>query len=268
MHMLSEHRDTFTDAQLGSLAQMNSKPLARPFSECPLCCGLPEDCPSLEEQQRTGKPDNLPRHIAGHLKFLAMLSLPPRDEMDKTNEVAMTEDNIEIQIVNSNAASLAFSDPPHSSLPYYDNPIDWNPPLHKRPNTEWDITSTILEGMPPYSDLPASNILVHHSWLGPHVTGRSDTTDDVWGISQFLIPYHSQDPSTDPKLAPFREKAKLFERSFEAPLKKNADPLNESSSANWTADTLFGCWQEARRCDRVCGIPSLFSVVCGQGLVG
>jgi len=62
-HMVAKHRDTFTDSQLNILAKINSKPLSRPFDICPFCNGRPDDCPSLEEQERTGKPDHLPRHV-------------------------------------------------------------------------------------------------------------------------------------------------------------------------------------------------------------
>lgn len=248
--MHSEHRDTFTDAQLGSLAQMNSKPLARPFSECPLCGGLPDDCPSLKEQERTGKPDNLPRHIAGHLKSLAMLSLPPRDEVDQTNEVTVADDIMKIQNSDSDSASLTFSDPPHPSPLDYDNPLNWDPPIHRRPNTEWDIFSSILEGMPPYSDLPDSNVLIHHSWLEPQVLRLLDSAeDDIWGISRLLIlPEYPEGQLTDPKLAPFRENAMLMmEQSNEIDQPSSSGSLGIGVGMG----ELFGCWREAQRCDHV-----------------
>ncbi|KFY45073.1 hypothetical protein V494_01165 [Pseudogymnoascus sp. VKM F-4513 (FW-928)] len=62
-HLREKHKSTYTAAQLRLLADRNARPLEELFESCPLCGDQPEG----------GRMED---HIAGHLRFLALKSLP------------------------------------------------------------------------------------------------------------------------------------------------------------------------------------------------
>jgi hypothetical protein len=66
-HMNAAHPGKFTDAQLGVLADRNGRIVGPLFKSCPLC-GIEEVNSSIED------------HIVGHLRFLALKSLPSYGE--------------------------------------------------------------------------------------------------------------------------------------------------------------------------------------------
>jgi hypothetical protein len=63
-HMRNLHKGAFTEAQLRVLAERNARTAGPVFESCPLC-GVEEVKGRLED------------HIVGHLRFLALKSLPP-----------------------------------------------------------------------------------------------------------------------------------------------------------------------------------------------
>jgi hypothetical protein len=79
--MLTEHKGKFNPSRISTLAKIASRPALRPFDECPLCKVRSEDIDSAEGLSRqSGSLDRLPRHVAGHLKSLALMFLPPGDD--------------------------------------------------------------------------------------------------------------------------------------------------------------------------------------------
>ena len=74
------HSGTFTDSQLPIMAKLSARPGSRPFTKCPLCDCVPEDIEVAQTKLGNSALDLLPRHIASHLKSLAFVSLPWRDD--------------------------------------------------------------------------------------------------------------------------------------------------------------------------------------------
>lgn len=76
-HMKGKHPGKFPDTQLPLLAQNSRRPLKKIFDSCPLCG---------EENAEAGK--SLEDHVAHHLQYLALLSLPIYDALDQADDVA------------------------------------------------------------------------------------------------------------------------------------------------------------------------------------
>ncbi|KAI9853500.1 MAG: hypothetical protein M1813_002205 [Trichoglossum hirsutum] len=106
-HMRSSHAGTFTELQLPILTEKNTRPGSRPrpFTLCPLCNCIPQDIAELNERQGCNALDLLPKHVAGHLKSLAFLSLPWREDI-------LGEDEVENKVIEaaSHDASLGKKD--------------------------------------------------------------------------------------------------------------------------------------------------------------
>lgn len=66
-HMKDAHASSFTEPQLHALAKRNARPIGPMFTHCPIC-GTDEATNDLEA------------HIVGHLRFLALRSLPPYED--------------------------------------------------------------------------------------------------------------------------------------------------------------------------------------------
>ena len=181
-HMLSNHRDTFGDSQLEVLIRINSKPLAKPFSLCPLCGGFPDDCPTVEEQDMDGKPDQLPRHIAGHLKELALLSLPPRDDVGHTNKVTATGEETPIESANPSSPSLTFTEtrPQVTDLEFSQEENRY-------------IYRSISEVNRNAENVSDSDILMDNAWLDFSLYTSRPSREDEWGLYP-AYGGHLQDP--------------------------------------------------------------------------
>ncbi|KAK7932571.1 hypothetical protein PG985_003283 [Apiospora marii] len=67
-HMKSEHQATLTEAQLDLLAEKAARPMGPLFKSCPLCGIL------------QGSSDAMEAHVAGHLRLLALESLPTYED--------------------------------------------------------------------------------------------------------------------------------------------------------------------------------------------
>ncbi|KAE8383465.1 hypothetical protein BDV26DRAFT_251788 [Aspergillus bertholletiae] len=80
-HMNSCHSNRFTKSQLTALIRRSTTSIIREAFTCPLCNCIPEEIQQITPQNREKVQDLLPRHIAGHLKSAAFLSLPHRDDI-------------------------------------------------------------------------------------------------------------------------------------------------------------------------------------------
>jgi hypothetical protein len=80
-HMKTIHAGTFTESQLPVITELGARQGSRPFTICPLCNCLPEDIEAEQKKIGIGALELLPKHIAGHLKSLAFISLPWREDI-------------------------------------------------------------------------------------------------------------------------------------------------------------------------------------------
>jgi nucleoside phosphorylase len=76
-HMLQDHQGKITSKQLSTFARIAARPAQRAFDKCPLCKVGPDSVGPAEGMTHDVIPDRLPRHVAGHLKSLALMFLPP-----------------------------------------------------------------------------------------------------------------------------------------------------------------------------------------------
>ncbi|TKW52830.1 hypothetical protein CTA1_527 [Colletotrichum tanaceti] len=75
-HMRQDHNTKLSDTQLRALANRNARKMADLFTTCPLC-GI---------DKKTAE-DDLESHITGHLRSLALKSLPSyKEEMEPEDE--------------------------------------------------------------------------------------------------------------------------------------------------------------------------------------
>lgn len=125
-HMESDHGSPSEESQLNLLVRINSIPLARPLALCPLCGGFPDNCPTPERQDEKGLPDQLPRHVSGHLKELALLALPPRVDIYNSERADTVGDDNESRI--SLLDEPTFQDYVHhtQTVDVYNSNFRWN----------------------------------------------------------------------------------------------------------------------------------------------
>ncbi|XXG96335.1 hypothetical protein Hte_002617 [Hypoxylon texense] len=79
-HMKSAHQGKFSEPQLGVLARRNGRVMGPLFKSCPLC-GKEEVDGTMED------------HIVGHLRFLALKSLPIYDDESGAEDIDSEKDN-------------------------------------------------------------------------------------------------------------------------------------------------------------------------------
>ena len=68
-HMREYHKGAFTEAQLSLLTERNARPMEPMFASCPFC--------GCDNSLAKGR---LEDHIVGHLRYLALKSLPPMND--------------------------------------------------------------------------------------------------------------------------------------------------------------------------------------------
>ncbi|GAM42187.1 serine/threonine protein phosphatase [Talaromyces pinophilus] len=79
-HLKEAHKSTFSDAQLRVLADRNARTIGPLFKSCPFC-GFDD----------TSSGTKIEDHIVGHLRFLALKSLPPyEDERSENSDAEST----------------------------------------------------------------------------------------------------------------------------------------------------------------------------------
>ncbi|KAF4337449.1 serine threonine phosphatase [Fusarium beomiforme] len=108
-HMRTSHANKFTEAQLGVLADRNSRTLGPVFKACPLC-GIDSVDGRMED------------HVVNHMRLLALKSLPPSQEDpddlegSEGNKDSLTtsqpQSRSTIKNDPENHTALAFQDPP------------------------------------------------------------------------------------------------------------------------------------------------------------
>ena len=120
-HMLKDHKGKYNPSRLATLAKVASRPAVRPFDECPICKIVSDDIDTIEgHHQVSGGPDRLARHVAGHLKSLALMFLPPGadDTGDETDSENSSSNERSRRTVNSEdsiyQAPLTFEDSDHA----------------------------------------------------------------------------------------------------------------------------------------------------------
>src|SRR4051794_29957373 len=79
-HMKTAHPGKLTDAQLGVLASRNGRPVENMFMSCPLC--------GVEDVD-----GGIPNHLVGHLRLLALKSLPIYEEGTEEYDESDSEQN-------------------------------------------------------------------------------------------------------------------------------------------------------------------------------
>jgi diadenosine tetraphosphatase ApaH/serine/threonine PP2A family protein phosphatase len=83
-HLKEAHKNTFSDAQLRVLADRNARTIGPLFKSCPFC-GFDD----------TSNGTKIEEHIVGHLRFLALKSLPPyEDERSESSDAESTSSKI------------------------------------------------------------------------------------------------------------------------------------------------------------------------------
>ena len=93
-HILTEHKSKLNQSQLATLSRRSARPATHAFDECPLCKAQAVEVNSAEDSPKdVVVNDRLPRHVAGHLKTLALMFLPPRsnsgeEESDKSGSLS------------------------------------------------------------------------------------------------------------------------------------------------------------------------------------
>jgi hypothetical protein len=78
---------------------------------------MPEDCISADTGDKNSKPDLLPRHIAGHLKRLALLSLPPRGDVGGLNDSTIHSEDSGEESGNDQSLPESQNTNPEFSIP-------------------------------------------------------------------------------------------------------------------------------------------------------
>ncbi|XEU94958.1 hypothetical protein FSHL1_000242 [Fusarium sambucinum] len=125
VHMREVHSSKLSDKQLRAMANKNSRKMKQLFPSCPLC--------GKEESEINGR---LEDHLAGHLRSLALKSLPsyhenvPEDNEDGNNSIDVSRPNS-----RSTVKDLREDEdyvPPHlfTSEDFWDQ---WRPPLVQAP---------------------------------------------------------------------------------------------------------------------------------------
>ncbi|KAK6511008.1 hypothetical protein TWF506_010093 [Arthrobotrys conoides] len=80
-HMSTDHAERFTQTQLLTLGRRSTITVIREPHVCPFCNRIPEEIEKITPQNRGKIVELLPRHIAGHLRSLAFMALPYRDDI-------------------------------------------------------------------------------------------------------------------------------------------------------------------------------------------
>ncbi|KAF4627635.1 hypothetical protein G7Y89_g10517 [Cudoniella acicularis] len=149
-HMADQHADSFTASQLPVLIKAAATPATDVLTFCPFCDCLPEGI-ELGEMNTNVRLDPLLRHVAAHLKALAILCLPDQDY--EVSSKASSSDRSVIKRTASVFGSsgghpqlsseleLGVTDQVSGHLTSYEGVLDdpvWNPTIAF---AEWDFLS-------------------------------------------------------------------------------------------------------------------------------
>lgn len=140
--MRHEHSGSFTESQLRVLAERNGRPIGPMFDFCPIC-GTDEVITSLEE------------HIIGHLRLLALKSLPAYEDEGSD----LSEDDRSSASASKPASRTTIKDDPerHTRPTFQDSGEPWKIG-HKTPNRlffsqyqQWGGYKNYITGQPKLS---------------------------------------------------------------------------------------------------------------------
>lgn len=129
-HLRRVHAGTFTESQLPTLKQRNLQPGSH-FAICPFCDYLPEGA-ELNDQQGAFTSTALQVHVIDHLKSIALISLPGREDgvSDSSSESLSRTNNANISEADSDDSQLHFEETLHLKVASSDHTIpdftvDW-----------------------------------------------------------------------------------------------------------------------------------------------
>lgn len=105
-HVKSVHRGATSDTQLVVLAERNLQSTGPIFTTCPFC-GAGENDPSV---------GHLEDHVVGHLRSLALKSLPPYYDCEAGSDSDSTEDT-DMQSVSFRSGRSTIENDPESGEP-------------------------------------------------------------------------------------------------------------------------------------------------------
>ncbi|KAF5009899.1 hypothetical protein FDECE_3884, partial [Fusarium decemcellulare] len=109
-HMKTSHPGKFTDTQLGVLADRNARLPGPLFKSCPLC-GVEEVDSSMED------------HVVGHMRFLALKSLPAyQEDTDGLEEDESENEQDSLATSRPRSRSTIRNDPDKDTELFFDDP--------------------------------------------------------------------------------------------------------------------------------------------------
>ncbi|CEI60256.1 unnamed protein product [Fusarium venenatum] len=114
-HLEQDHKKKYTDAELALVTNRSRQKSGPLFSSCPLC--------GQDVQQAGG---NLEKHIAGHLRSLALRSLPPvynevdEDENDAKNSNGVISNRTTIKEITTTGSQVSLRSPTKTILGEYE----------------------------------------------------------------------------------------------------------------------------------------------------
>lgn len=148
-HLKEAHKSTFSDAQLRVLADRNARTIRPLFKSCPFC-GFDD----------TSSGTKIEDHIVGHLRFLALKSLPPyEDERSESSDAESTssraskprkrstiendpEKEVKINFVDN--GPIVLLDPGDESVV---EPVLTSQYTPRRRNMEWGFVTEVFDEM-------------------------------------------------------------------------------------------------------------------------
>lgn len=95
-HVTAEHSRKFEPSQLPFLAVNSQHPLTRIFRSCPLC-----------GEDDVWKGETLEDHVAHHLQYLALLSLPPPEDLYEAQVATKTSNTDSSHLLEDDKAALS-----------------------------------------------------------------------------------------------------------------------------------------------------------------
>ncbi|RDW75444.1 hypothetical protein BP6252_06586 [Coleophoma cylindrospora] len=147
-YRLKTHKEDISPSRHSILAKIVSRPASGSFDKCPLCQVAISDLIGVDATKDAGYPDDLYRHIAGHLKSLALMFIPPGINYDdeETESGSLSSDRkssrISMSADSSNLASLNFEDiGPNLSTDIRNLPKSDSDGQDSQPEIEWSFLS-------------------------------------------------------------------------------------------------------------------------------
>lgn len=148
VHMRKKHAGSFENSQLPILTQRSARPAAHTFVDCPLCNGAPENLLEMNPEDSAYQ-TGLRNHIVTHLKSLALISLPWRDDLiasPKSNSTSSGGDRESLEGFRANLPLPTFDDITNLGLDNDDSQV----PTHQHitpdapPDQSWTFINHTL----------------------------------------------------------------------------------------------------------------------------